>query len=115
MTNEVTLMSEVDIDQLGPVDDVVVEFPAEAPSFPEEIAAELTTLIESNTVRVLDLLLLTKELDGEVEAVELRESGDDEVGRLRALETDIAMLLAEEDIQEVGRSLAPGTRAAVLV
>jgi hypothetical protein len=64
---------------------------------------------------VLDLLLLTKHADGSVQAVELREVDDSEIGQLRALEADLAVLLAEEDVEEIGRSLDPGTRAALLV
>ena len=38
-----------------------------------------------------------------------------EVGELRALERDLAILLAEEDVEEIGESLEPGSAAAVLV
>jgi hypothetical protein len=78
-------------------------------------AAELKALIKGNTVRVLDLLLVTKDVDGSVEASELREADDSEAGQLRALEADLAVLLAEEDVAEVGRVLQPGSTAAVLV
>ena len=46
---------------------------------------------------------------------ELRDADNSEVGELRALERDLAILLAEEDIEEVGASLEPGSAAAVLV
>ena len=66
-------------------------------------------------MRVLDLLLIRKGVDGAVEASELREVDDTEVGQLRALEDDLAVLLAEEDVEEIGRSLEPGASAVVLV
>jgi uncharacterized protein DUF6325 len=79
------------------------------------MASELRALMGSNTVRVLDLVLLTKDADGSVEASELRDADDSEVGQLRAAEADLAMLLAESDVEEIGGMLAPGSAAAVLV
>jgi hypothetical protein len=107
-------MSDIDAG-IGPVDYVVVAFPAGKAKFSGEMAAELRTLIENSTVRVLDLVVLTKDADGSVEATELRDADGSEVGQLRALEADLAVLLAEDDIAEVGRALEPGSAAAVLV
>jgi hypothetical protein len=94
---------------------LVVAFPADKTNFSGEMAAELKALIESNTVRVLDLVVLMKDEDGSVEASELRDADDGQVGELRALERDLAVLLAEEDVAEIGESLEPGSAAAVLV
>ena len=79
------------------------------------MASELKTLIASTTIRVLDLVMLTKADDGSVEATELRDADDSEIGELRALERDLAILLAEENIEEIGESLEPGSAAAVAV
>ena len=108
-------MADINVDELGPVDYLVVAFPAEEANFSGEMAAELKALIESNTVRVLDLVVLMKDEDGSVEASELRDADDSAVGELRALESDLAVLLAEEDVAEIGESLEPGSAAAVLV
>ena len=107
-------MSDFDA-ALGPVDYLVVAFPAGKADFSGEMASELRALIDSNTVRVLDLVLLTKDLDGSVEAAELRDADDSEVGQLRAAEADLAVLLAESDVEEIGAMLEPGSTAAVLV
>ena len=107
-------MSDADA-ELGPVDYVVVAFPAGQENFSGEMASQLWALMDSNTVRVLDLLLLTKDVDGSVEATELRDADDSEVGQLRAAEADLAVLLAASDVEEIGGMLAPGTSAAVLV
>jgi Family of unknown function (DUF6325) len=104
-----------DADELGPVDYVVVAFPAGQAKFSGEMASELGALMDSNTVRLLDLVLLTKDADGSVEASELRDADDSEVGQLRAAEADLAVLLAESDVEEIGAMLAPGSAAAVLV
>jgi uncharacterized protein DUF6325 len=107
-------MSQADV-ELGPVDYVVVAFPAGQANFSGEMASELRALMDSNTVRVLDLLLLTKDEDGSVEASELRDADDSEVGQLRAAEADLAVLLAASDVEEIGGVLEPGSTAAVLV
>ena len=107
-------MSNADA-ELGPVDYVVVAFPAGQAKFSGEMASELRALMDSNTVRVLDLVLVTKDADGSVEASELRDADDSEVGQLRAAEADLAVLLAESDVEEIGQVLAPGSTAAVLV
>jgi Family of unknown function (DUF6325) len=104
-----------DVDVLGPVDYLVVEFPAEKANFSGEIAAELKDLVERGVVRVLDLLLLRKDADGSVEAFEMHEFDDSALGELREFEGDVAMLLAEEDVEAIGLALEPGSTAGVLV
>ncbi|MDF2753501.1 MAG: hypothetical protein K0S82_1884 [Gaiellaceae bacterium] len=67
---ELTRASEEEraaLDQLGPVDYLVVEFPAEASNFTGEMAKELLALVDSGTIRVIDILILTKNEDGSVE------------------------------------------------
>jgi Family of unknown function (DUF6325) len=108
-------MADEDVDELGPVDYVVVEFPADRGHFSGEMATELEALVKSRQVRVLDLLFLKKEPDGSVEGFESHEFGDDELGELRALETGLAMLLAEDDVASIGAAMEPGSVAAVLV
>ena len=58
-------------------------------------------------MRVLDLPLIRKGVDGAVEASELREVDDSEVGHLRALEGDLAVLLAEEDVDHSRQAVGP--------
>jgi hypothetical protein len=71
--------------------------------------------MESNTVRCLTCCWSPKDVDGSVEASELRDADDSEVGQLRAAEADLAVLLAESDVEEIGTMLEPGSAAAVLV
>jgi Family of unknown function (DUF6325) len=108
-------MTDINVDEIGPVDYLVVGFPADQTNFSGEGASELKALIESNTIRVLDLVLVARGEDGSVEVGELRDADDSEIGELRGLERDLAILLAEEDIDEIGASLEPGSAAAVLV
>jgi hypothetical protein len=108
-------MADINVDELGPVDYLVVGFPADSANFSGEMASELKALTESNTVRVLDLVIIAKDRDGSVDAYELRDADDSEIGELRALERDLAVLLAEEDVDEIGATLEPATAAIVLV
>jgi hypothetical protein len=108
-------MNDTDVDELGPVDYIVVEFPADKADFSGAMAAELTALVKRGTIRVLDLLILKKDLDGSVEGFESHDFGDTDLAGLIELETELAMLLAEDDVEAIGASLEPGTVAAVLI
>lgn len=100
-------------DELGPVDWIVVEFPGNR--FKGEIAPELADLADRGIVRVLDLLILRKDSDGTVEGFEVSDLDDGEVGGLRDFETELAMLLSEDDVTAIAEAMDPGTTAAVLV
>jgi hypothetical protein len=106
-------MASQDIDDLGPVDYLVVEFPHGAANFTGEMAAEIGRLVDAKLIRVLDLLILQKDPDGSVEAVELDDL--DRVDELRVAETQLAELLAEEDVVHLAAAMEPGTVAGVLV
>jgi hypothetical protein len=106
-------MGETDMDEMGPVDYLVVEFPAGASNFNGEMAAELAALAESGTIKVLDLLVLQKDADGSVEALEIDDL--DGVDELQVLETEIAEILAEEDVVHLAAAMEPGSVAGVLV
>ena len=102
-----------DVDELGPVDWIVVEFPGSR--FNGEIAPALHDLVERELIRVLDLVVLKKEPDGSLEAFELSDLEEAEIGELRSYESQLAMLLSEEDVTAVAAAIEPGSSAAVLV
>jgi len=106
-------MPDTSLDDLGPVDYVVVEFPAGASNFTGEMAAELLALVDSGTIRVIDIVILTKGDDGSVEAVELDDVG--ELGAMQAIEAELAELLAEDDIEHLAAAMEPGSTAGVLI
>src|SRR4051812_27738225 len=62
-------MAHASLTELGPVDYVVVEFPAGASSFTGEMAEELLALVDAGTIRVIDIVILTKDEDGSIEAM----------------------------------------------
>jgi Family of unknown function (DUF6325) len=106
-------MTTTSLDELGPVDYMVVEFPAGASNFTGEMAAELISLVESRTIRVIDAIILQKSEDGEIDASELSDVG--ELGELQALEAELAELLAEDDIVNLAAAMEPGSTAGVLI
>ena len=106
-------MADVDIDELGPVDYLVVEFPPGASHFTGEMAAELAKLVDSGTIRLLDLVILAKDADGAIEALEIEDL--EQIDELRTAETQLAELLAAEDITHLAAAMEPGTTAGVLV
>ena len=69
----VTLEPSKPLDELGPVDYVVVEFPAGKNNFTGEMADELLALVDAGTIRVIDVLILVKDEDSSVEAIELSD------------------------------------------
>jgi Family of unknown function (DUF6325) len=106
-------MADNQVDELGPVDYIVVEFPGS--KFSGEIAPALRDLVERGLVRVLDLLVLKKDEDGTIEAFELSDLDDTEIGELRSHERELAMLLSEDDVKAVAAAVEPGSTAGVLV
>jgi Family of unknown function (DUF6325) len=113
---ELTQASEEErasLDQLGPVDYLVVEFPAGASNFTGEMAKELLALVDSGTIRVIDILILTKNEDGSIDAMELSDIED--LGPLQAVEAELAELLAADDVEHLAAAMEPGSTAGVLI
>jgi hypothetical protein len=106
-------MTDPSLDELGPVDYLIVEFPAGKSNFTGEMAEELVKLVDSGTIRVIDILILVKDADGKVEAMELSDVG--ELGPLQKIEAQLAELLAEDDVVNLAAAMEPGSTAGVLI
>ena len=65
------MTTEPEVDELGPVDYLVVEFPPGVSHFTGEMATELSKLTDAGTVRLLDLVVVTKNQDGTIDAIEV--------------------------------------------
>ena len=107
------MTEERSLDELGPVDYLIVEFPAGAQNFTGEGAAELLRLHDAGTIRIMDILILQKGEEGTVMAQELGDLED--MGELERLETELVQTLAEEDVDKLAAAMDPGSVAAVLV
>jgi hypothetical protein len=101
------------IDELGPVDYLVVEFPGS--KFNGEILPELLTLVRQGVVRVLDLAVIRKNEDGSFEAFEFADLLEGPLAELREIERDLAELLSDDDVAATADALEPGSTAALLV
>jgi len=106
-------MTDVSLEELGPVDYLVVEFPVGAQNFTGAMAKELLALVDAGTIRLIDVLILSKDADGVVEPMELSDLG--ELGELQVLEAELAELLAEEDVAYLAAAMEPGSTAGVLI
>jgi len=115
MTNLTTepAVQHTDLDELGPVDYIVVEFPAGASNFTGEMAEALLALVDSGTIRVIDILILTKKEDGTVDAKEF--SDVEELGSLQEVEGQLGELLAADDVLHLAAAMDPGSTAGVLI
>jgi hypothetical protein len=111
-TNRDTVSTDT-IDQLGPVDYLVVEFPANASNFSGEMLQELVSLVERGIIRVIDMLILTKDADGGIDVIELADL--DDLGELRTIEAELAEMLAEDDVNDLAAAMEPGSTAGVLI
>ena len=108
-----TQVQDTRLDELGPVDFFVIEFPVDKANFTGEMAQELTKLVDAGTIRVVDAIILTKDETGAVDAMELSDLGD--LGDLVAIEGQLAELLAADDVEQLAVAMEPGSIAGVFV
>jgi hypothetical protein len=100
--------------EIGPVDIVVIGFPADAPMTGEAVPL-LLDLVERGIIRVLDVLFVTQNEDGTwsgFEAVDLDEKG---VGDLRLFEGASSGILTDHDVATASESFEPGTAAVMIM
>jgi uncharacterized membrane protein len=100
------------VEEMGPVDFIVVEWPGDQPT--GEAAPLLLDLVDRGLIRVLDLAFITKGDDGSVTRLEISDLGE-KVAELKVFEGASSGLVSDDDIDDVGEALDPGTAAAVLV
>jgi uncharacterized membrane protein len=102
-----------DIDIVGPVDLALIRFPGNR--FTGEIVPALQELIDSGTVRIIDLVFVLKDADGNVAAMELSEVEDETKLAYDELEGEINELLTEEDVEQAASLLEPESSALLLL
>jgi hypothetical protein len=98
---------------MGPVEYLIVKFPGNR--FRGEIAPALASLVESNTIRIIDLAFVAKDDAGEVLALELSDLDDDVAAAFSNTDAAPGGLLNEEDVLIAGEELEPNSSAALLV
>jgi len=106
-------MSDNEI-QLGPVDYLVVEWPADSPPTGEAFPY-LVDLVDRGIIRILDLSFVEKDVDGNVLAIDIGDFDLDGNPDMAVFAGAGSGLLDEEDRQEAGTAMEPGTAGAILV
>jgi hypothetical protein len=101
-------------DELGPIDIVVIEYPADAPMTGEAVPIFLD-LVDRGIIRVLDVLFVRQNEDGTVSGFEASDLDADRIGDLKVFEGASTGLLSEDDASQVGELLAPGSAGVMIV
>ena len=92
----------------------VVEFPGPVPG--EQLAPELRRLVEADVIRIVDLVFLEKDANGDVVVYELRDrEGEDDYEAFDELVYAVEGLIADEDLDEIAADVEAGNTAAVLL
>jgi hypothetical protein len=105
-------MSEEQMQEMGPVDYVVLEWPREQPK--GDVVPMILDVADRGIIRILDIAFVTKDSDGEVAGLEM-DALEGEAAKFTEFHGASTGLLDEEDLREAANALAPGTSAAVLV
>lgn len=106
-------MSDTDV-ELGPIDYVVVEWPADKQPTGEAFP-HLVDLVDRGLIRVLDLAFVKKETDGTIVGLDLQDFAVDGDPQLTIFEGASSGLLGDDDREEAGNAIEPGCSAALIV
>ena len=96
---------------IGPVEYMVVAFPGN--EFNGAIAPELAKLVDDGTIRILDLVFITKDADGDFAAIEFDEH--DGLSAFASIDGEIGGVISHEDVEHAAEALEPNSSAALLV
>ena len=107
-------MSTDDLDELGPIDIVVIGFPADAP-MTGEAAPLLVDLVDRGIIRVFDVLFVTKGEDGAVAGFTIDGIDQERIGDFTVFEGASTGLLGDEDAQGAAEAMEPGESAVVIM
>jgi len=99
--------------EIGPVEYMIVAFPGN--KFRGEIAPALANLVESNTIRIIDLAFVGKDAEGDVVAFELSDLDPDMQESIGGLDPETGGLLNDDDLMAAAEELEPNSSAALLV
>jgi len=101
------------MEEIGPVDYAIIAFPGNR--LRGEIAPALADLVDTNTIRLIDVAFVGKSEAGDVVAFEITELDPDVQQSLDRLGIEVQGLLNEDDLMDAGTALEPNSSAALLV
>ena len=106
-------MSTEELETMGPIDMVVIGFPDGEPT--GEIAPIVVDLVDRGIIRILDLMLVAKDADGVISALELGDFDGDGTIDLRVFQGASSGVLGDDDAEIACAELPPGQAAMLLV
>jgi hypothetical protein len=101
-------------EELGPIDIVVIGYPADAP-MTGEAAEPLLDLVDRKIIRVLDVMFVMENEDGTYSGFEATDLDEKGLGELKVFEGASSGLLGEDDVRAAGEALDPGSAALLIV
>jgi hypothetical protein len=105
-------VTEHPLEEMGPIDYVVLEWPGEQPV--GDVVPLILDAVERGIIRILDVAVMAKGDDGSVAAIDLGDLSGDATS-FAEFEGASAGLLGQDDLEDAAAALDPGTSAAVLV
>ena len=99
--------------EVGPVDFLVIEFPGS--TMTGEGFPMLVDLVDRGIIRILDLVFIQKDRNGEISVMELSEFDDVTSGHLSLFEGASSGMLDGSDIGEAAKAVVPGSAAGILL
>jgi hypothetical protein len=107
-------VTEAQLDEMGPVDYVVLEWADDQP-LSGEVQPLLLDLVDRGIIRILDIAFLAKDRDGAVSGIEVGGGLQQLAAAFGEFDGASSGLLGDDDLREAAAALEPGTSAAVLV
>jgi hypothetical protein len=97
----------------GPIDFIALEFPGNR--FKGEILPDLFELVDKGIIRIIDLVIITKDQDGQVTVRELRELDPAHIEIFSPLKAEVNQMITESDIAMIAGQLADNSTAGILL
>jgi uncharacterized membrane protein len=98
---------------LGPIDFIALEFPGNR--FKGEILPDLFELADKEIIRILDLVTIMKDQDGQVTVRELRELDPAHIEMFNPLKAEVSQMITESDIEMIAEKLDDNSTAGLLL
>ncbi|MBI0582038.1 MAG: hypothetical protein JET69_03380 [Methanomassiliicoccales archaeon] len=98
---------------MGPVDYLVVRFPGNR--LTGRIAPELRRLEDTGILRVIDLVFIRKDADGNVESFEVNDLGGEEENAFHSFSGRVDEWLSQDDIESIGIDLPNDSSAGAIL
>lgn len=97
----------------GPIDLIVLEFKYN--DFDNKLIGGIADLVSSEVIRILDLVILQKDEQGEVAVKELKELSPADLALLEPMRAEISGMITADDINLIGKKLKENTTAAIML